>query len=84
MTLRPLTDHNLEFLSLIGGCVGLSESKLVKLPHCWKSHVTANMFVNSIAYFENSQNFYSSCIEVLVLASRRVDFSSPVSIDLRV
>ena len=34
---------DLEFLSLKGGCRGLSESTLFKRPHCWKSHVTANM-----------------------------------------
>ena len=26
----------------IGGCRGSSESTLVKMPHCWKSHVTAH------------------------------------------
>ena len=41
MTVKLLTEHHLEFLSLIGGCTGSSESTLVKIPHCWKSHVTA-------------------------------------------
>ena len=41
MTVKLLTEHHLEFLSLKGGCTGLSESTLVKMPHCWKSHVTA-------------------------------------------
>ena len=39
LTLRPLTKHYLVFLSLKGGCTGLSESTLVKMPHCWRSHV---------------------------------------------
>ena len=39
--LRPLTEHHLEFLSLKGGCKGLSESVHVKMPHCWKSHVAS-------------------------------------------
>ena len=43
MTVKLLTEHNLE-LSLTGGSTGLSESKLVKLPHCLKSHVTAQLF----------------------------------------
>ena len=38
-----LTEHDLEFLSLKGGFTGLSESTLVKQPHCWKSHVTAHI-----------------------------------------
>ena len=43
MAVRLLTEHNLEFLSLKGGSIGLSESTLVEMPHCWKSHVTAQM-----------------------------------------
>ena len=31
------------FLSLKGGCRGSSESTHVKMPHCWKSHATAQM-----------------------------------------
>ena len=34
MTVKLLTEHNLEFLSFKGGCTGLSESTLVKMPHC--------------------------------------------------
>ena len=43
MTVKLLTEHNLEFLSLKGGCTGLSESTLVKMPHCLKSHVMAQL-----------------------------------------
>ena len=39
MTVKLRTEHHLEFLNLKGGCTGLSESTLVKMPHCWKSHV---------------------------------------------
>ena len=39
MSVKLLTEHHLEFLSLKGGCTGLSESTHVKMPHCWKSHV---------------------------------------------
>ena len=41
MNVKLLTEHNLEFLSLKGGCTCLSESTLVKMPHCWISHVAA-------------------------------------------
>ena len=37
--LKLLTKHHLEYLSLKGGCTYSSESTLVKIPHCWKSHV---------------------------------------------
>ena len=43
MSVKLTTGHYLEFLSLKGGCKGSSESTHVKMPHCWKSHVTANM-----------------------------------------
>ena len=37
MIVKLLPEHHLEFLSLKGGCRGLSESTHVKMPHCWKS-----------------------------------------------
>ena len=43
MIVKLLTEHHLEFLSLIGGCRGSSESTLVKMPHCWISPVTAHL-----------------------------------------
>ena len=33
MSVKLLTEHHLEFLSLKGGCTGLPESTLVKMPH---------------------------------------------------
>ena len=41
MTVKLLTENHLEFLSLTEGCTGSSEYILVKIPHCWKSHVAA-------------------------------------------
>ena len=43
MIVKLLTEQHLLFLSLTGGCKGLSESTLVKMPHCWKSHVAAHI-----------------------------------------
>ena len=43
MSVKLLTKPHMEFLSLNGGCTGSSESTLVKMPHCWKSHVAAHM-----------------------------------------
>ena len=42
MSVKLLTKHHLEFLSLKGGCKGLCESTLAKMPHCWKSHAAAH------------------------------------------
>ena len=43
LTVKLLTEHYLEFLSFRGGCTGSSESTLVKMPHCWKSHDMAQI-----------------------------------------
>ena len=42
MIVKLLTEHHLEFLSLKGGCRGSSDSTLVKMSNCWKSHGVAN------------------------------------------
>ena len=39
---------HLEFLSLTGGFTGSSESTLVKMLLCWKSHVVAQL-INNLA-----------------------------------
>ena len=41
MNVKLLTEHHLEFLSFKKCCTGSSVSTLVKMPHCWKSHVVA-------------------------------------------
>ena len=43
MIVKLLTEHNLEFLSLKGGCISSSESTLVKMSNCWKSHALAHI-----------------------------------------
>ena len=43
MSVKLLTKHHLAFLSLKGGCTASSESTLVEMPHCWKSHVLAQI-----------------------------------------
>ena len=42
MTVKLLTEHHLEFLSLKGGCTGSSEFTLVK----WQSHVVAQLYLS--------------------------------------
>ena len=43
MIVKLLTEHHLAFLSLKGGCTGSSESTLVKMSNCWKSHAGAHL-----------------------------------------
>ena len=41
MIVKLLTEHNLEFLSVKGGCTGSSDSTLVKMSNCLISHAAA-------------------------------------------
>ena len=43
MIVKLLNEHHLEFLSLKRGCRGSSEFTLVKMAHCWKSHVMVHL-----------------------------------------
>ena len=45
MIVKLLTEHNLEFLSLKGGCRGSPKSTLVKMSNWWKSHVAAQLVI---------------------------------------
>ena len=60
MNVKLLTEHHVEFLSVKGDCTGSSESKLVKIPHCWKSHVAAHIF----------SHFYITTKAVMVVYTR--------------
>ena len=60
MIVKLLTEHHLEFLSLKGGCTGSSESTLVKMPHCRKSHVTAQMRITIILHINKRINLKSA------------------------
>ena len=51
MSVKLLTEHHLECLSLKGGS---SESTLVKMPHCWKSHVADHIINPLILMLEMS------------------------------
>ena len=44
---KLLTELHLEFLNLKGGCRGSSESTLVKMSNCWKSHAAAHILWRS-------------------------------------
>ena len=49
MSVKLLTGHHLEFLTLKQFCTGSSGSTLVKVPHCVESHVEAHLF--KLLYF---------------------------------
>ena len=54
MIVKLQTEHNLEFLSLKGGCRGWSESTLVKMLTCWKSHATAHWIIKETLLLEDA------------------------------
>ena len=63
MSIKLLTEHHLEFLSLKGGYRGSSEFTLVRILHCWKSHVVAYMYhkrhkIRNILSKENSTSYF--------------------------
>ena len=70
LSVKLLTEHHLEFLSLAGGCTGSSESTLVKIPHCWKSHVAAQVL--SIPHLRNPEE--ARKFEVLGTNVRKFEF----------
>ena len=56
MIVKLLNEHHLEFLSLKGGCIVWSESTHDKIPHCWKSHVTAHIYYKRVQATLNIMN----------------------------
>ena len=83
MTVKLLTEQHLEFLSLKGGCTGLSESTLVKMPHCWKSHVgmyNQQSLRSACAYTQSDQIFcysFERSMTVKLLTEQYLEFSKP-------
>ena len=64
MIVKLLTEHNLEFLSLKGGCRCSSESTLVKMPHCWKSHLRVLCVQMNIKKVGNQRRTGNTCISL--------------------
>ena len=48
MIVKLLTEHHLEFLSVEVDCTVSSESSLVKMANCWKSHSAAHFQYKNI------------------------------------
>ena len=59
-SVKLLTEHHLEFLRLRGDCTCLSESTLVKIPHCWKSRVAAHIFYDLANARQNQESVFFS------------------------
>ena len=48
LTLNLLNEHRMEALSLKGSGADSSESTHLKMPHCWKSHATAQFLFHMV------------------------------------
>ena len=67
MSVKLLIEHHLAFQRIKGGCTGWSESTLVKMPHCWKSHVMGHfMYIQkvqtSLCILKSDQNLCCSLL----------------------
>ena len=66
LCVKLLAEHYLEFLSVKGGCTGLSEYTLVKMPHGWIQRVAAQMGLKNWLCEINTfaANFIKICQEI--------------------
>ena len=62
MIVKPLNEYHLTCLSLKGGCRGSSESTLVKMSNCWKSHAAAQIIL-----LQTTKQMMKSIMSVLVV-----------------
>ena len=75
MSVKLLTEHNLEFRSLKRGCTDSFESTLVQMPHCGKSHVTAHITknFNSMSVSRNCPGGWGYCDEVMTEVNKHIN-----------
>ena len=65
MSVKLLTEHHLEFLSLKGVCKGSSEFTLVKMSNCWKSHAAAPLICKCLF------QLHAICLLLLLIVLKR-------------
>ena len=79
MIVKLLTEHHLEFLRLKGRCRGSSESTLVKMSNCWKSHAAAHKY-NLIYYvlwkpiFDHSRYGHACIMHIGAVIFRKINY----------
>ena len=72
MSVKLLTEHHLEFLSLKGDCRGSSESTLVKMSNCWKSHAAAHNLTFSLdRTIKQGRNHRAAALSALLFLKKR-------------
>ena len=75
MTVKLLTENHLEFLGLTGGCPGSSESTLVEILHCLKSHALAQIIDSwqNIDFEHGGYRFIKMNMKEDILSNQRVN-----------
>ena len=81
MIAKLLTEHRLEFLSLKGGCRGLSESTLVKIPHCWKSHALAHL-INTLLQITQKHSRSSARCPVTLGSFQNMEYKGTIKLNI--
>ena len=71
----------MEFLSLKGGYTGSSESTLVKMQHCWKSHVTTQMYTEYVLRFSSSADFFLKLFYLIFDLKNTIRVSNSLGLD---
>ena len=79
MTVKLLTEHRLECLSIKESGTGSSEPTIVKMPHCWKScvlaHILNNFEIKSIPFLLSAISpaavFYLAAAQVYITLRTR-------------
>ena len=64
MTVKLLTEHHLEFLSLKGGCTGSSESTLVKILHIVGNH--SHDAAQACAGAANNDSYFKYAANIII------------------
>ena len=70
LIVKLMTEHNLEFVSLKGGCIGLSEVALVKMSNCWISHAVVYNLIGDMFKITKICCFTDCFTKVPVLCNR--------------
>ena len=74
MTVKLLTEPHLRFLSLKGSCTGSSKFSLIKMSHCYKSHV--------MAYFSSRQGAVdATCKQLSGISSSSLNCTADSKLD---
>ena len=50
INVKLVTEQHFEFLSL-KGCTGSSQSTIIKMPHCWKSHYYKDLIYHAMSEY---------------------------------